>query len=64
MSLDSSVSIVTRLSAGSQGNWGLIPGRGRDFSLLHNIQTSSGVHTGSYTEVTGEGGYFPINKPV
>lgn len=43
----SSVSIVTRLRAESQGNLGSILGKGRDLSLLLRIQTGSGAHTAS-----------------
>jgi hypothetical protein len=39
------------------GRVGSIPGRARDFSLLHNIQTGSGAHPASYT--IGTGGSFP-----
>jgi hypothetical protein len=46
----SSVSIVTRLRLDERGS---IPGRGRNFSLLHRIQTGSGVHTVSYPMGTG-----------
>jgi hypothetical protein len=30
-----------------------------DFSLLHNVQTRTGAHTGSYKMRTGEGGCLP-----
>jgi hypothetical protein len=36
---------------------GSIPCRGRDFSLLHSVQTGSGVHPASYT--MGTGVFFP-----
>jgi hypothetical protein len=35
-------SVMTRLWAGWPGNWSLIPGRGRDISLLHGIHIDSG----------------------
>jgi hypothetical protein len=28
--------------------WGLIPSKGKRFSLLHHIQTNSGAHPASY----------------
>jgi len=34
-----------------------IPGRGRDFSHLHRVQTDSGAHPASYP--MGSGGRFP-----
>jgi hypothetical protein len=35
---------------------------GQEFSLLHVVQTGSGVHPTSYT--MGTGGYFPgVNRP-
>jgi hypothetical protein len=37
--------------------WGWIPGRGKNVSLLHSVQTSSGAHAASYTMSTG--GSFP-----
>jgi hypothetical protein len=42
---DSSVSIATGCGLDSQGS---IPSRGRDFSLLHSVQTDSGAHPASY----------------
>jgi hypothetical protein len=41
---DNSVGTVTRLCAGWPGIQGLIPSRGRIFSLLHIVMTDSGVH--------------------
>jgi hypothetical protein len=38
---------------GHTGNCVLIPGRGRDFSLLQNTQTASGVHPASYSMGNG-----------
>jgi hypothetical protein len=32
---------------------GSIPGRGKEFSLLHDVQTGSGAHTPSYSTATG-----------
>jgi hypothetical protein len=29
-------------------DWGSIPGRGKDFSLCHRVQTGSGTHPASY----------------
>jgi hypothetical protein len=46
----SSVGIVTRLQAG----WGRsIPGRSRDFSLRHRVETDAGDHTAPCTTGTG-----------
>jgi hypothetical protein len=50
ISRDSSVCIATRLRPGSRG---LTPGRQRDFSFLHNVQTGSGDHPDCYTRGTG-----------
>jgi hypothetical protein len=33
---------------------GSIPGRSRDFSLLHSVQTGSGAHPASYPRGTGD----------
>jgi hypothetical protein len=41
-SRDSSFGMATRIRAGPQRSWGSIHGRGKRFSLLHNIQTSIG----------------------
>jgi hypothetical protein len=34
-------------------SWGSIPGRGKRFSLLHSVQTGSGIHPASYSMGTG-----------
>jgi hypothetical protein len=39
---------------------GLIPGRDRDFSLHHHVQTCSGAHPASYPMGTG-GSYTRVN---
>jgi hypothetical protein len=52
----SSVSAVTTLRARRPGNRGLIPVKGRDFSLRHSVQTDSGAHPTSYPKDTGGGG--------
>jgi hypothetical protein len=36
--------MVTRAKAGVSMNWGSIPGRDRNFPLLHSSQTGSGVY--------------------
>jgi hypothetical protein len=46
LSRDSSVGVAT--GYGLDG-WGSIPGTGRDFPLLHSVQTGSGAHPASYT---------------
>jgi hypothetical protein len=38
----------------------LIPGRERDFSLHHSVDTGSGAHPASYT--MGTKGFFPRGK--
>jgi hypothetical protein len=53
MSRDSTVGIVTGYMLDGQGS---IFDRSRDLSLLHNIQTGSGVHPSSYP--IGVGGPF------
>jgi hypothetical protein len=45
------------LWAGQLWNQGLIPGRARDFSLFHSVQTGSGTHPVSYP--VGTGGFSP-----
>jgi hypothetical protein len=37
-----------------------IPGRGKNFSLLHSVQNGSRVHTASYP--MGKGCSFPVGK--
>jgi hypothetical protein len=54
---DSSVGVATRLRVRWLGNRGSIPGRDRDFSCLHNVQTGSGAHPASYSMSTR--GFFP-----
>jgi hypothetical protein len=49
------VSIVTR--GCELDDLGFIPGRSRDFSLRHRVQTDSGVHSTSYPMCIG--GSFP-----
>jgi len=39
----------------------LIPGGAKEFSLVKNLQTSSGVHPASYARVTG---VFPASNVV
>jgi hypothetical protein len=39
---------------------GSIPGRGKGFSLLHNVQTGSEAHPASY--LMGTGGSFAVGK--
>jgi hypothetical protein len=43
---------VIMTAYGSDGRT-LSPGRGRDFSLSHHVQTGSGAHPDSYALVTG-----------
>jgi hypothetical protein len=50
-----SVGIATGWTAGVRFRAGA-----RDFSLLHSVQTCSGVHLASYT--MGSGGFFPGAK--
>jgi hypothetical protein len=57
MSRDWSVGMVTGYGLDSRG---LILSRGKDFSLLHNIQTGSGAHKVSYPMSTG--GSLPRGK--
>jgi hypothetical protein len=52
MSQCSSVSIVTRLQVERLG-FDSLQGQGRDFSLQHDVQTSSGAHPPSYPMGTG-----------
>jgi hypothetical protein len=51
--------IAIGMSYGQDG-WGLIPSRGKRFSLLHSIQTSSGAHPASYP--VGTRGSFSSRK--
>jgi hypothetical protein len=54
---DSSVDIGTRLRTGRQRNLvSRIIAEGREFSVLHIVQTASGAHPASYT--VGTGGCF------
>jgi hypothetical protein len=50
---DSSVGISTSYRL---DGWGSIPGRVRDFSLLHSLPTSSGANPAPYSIDTGLGG--------
>lgn len=54
--------MVTRLWAGQLKRQGLIPGRARDFSFLHNVQTSTGVHTAYYA--IGTRGDTHFHSPI
>jgi hypothetical protein len=56
-SWDSSVGIAMGYVLDS---WGSITGRGRNLSLLHNVQTSSGDHPTSYP--MGIRNYLPMGK--
>ena len=47
VSWDSSVTMVTRLQPGQSGVQ--FQARARDFHLLQNTQTSSAIHTASYS---------------
>jgi hypothetical protein len=47
------VSIVIRLRTGRLGNWGSIPGRGKNRFLLNNFHNGSGVHSASNPVDTG-----------
>jgi hypothetical protein len=54
MSRDSSVGIETGYGLDDQGGGGSSsPGRVKKFSLLHIVQTGSGVHPTSYKMGTG-----------
>jgi hypothetical protein len=57
MSSDSSVVVATGYGLDGRDS---IPGKARDFSLLHNIQTCSEIHPASYP--IGIGGSFPWSK--
>jgi hypothetical protein len=48
---DSSVRIVKGYELDGQSS---IPGSGKSFSLLHSVQTSSGIHPASYPIGTGD----------
>jgi hypothetical protein len=54
ISSDSSVNIATAYGLDRRG---LIPSRGKRFSLLHSVQTGSGAHPASYP--MGTAGPFP-----
>jgi hypothetical protein len=56
----SPVGLVTKVWAGRPRSRGSIPGNGKSFSLLHNVETGSGTHQASYTMDTG--GCFPRGK--
>jgi hypothetical protein len=56
-SRDSSVGVVTGYELDGQGS---IPGRGKDFSLLHNVKIGSGSYQASYP--MGIEGSFPGGK--
>jgi hypothetical protein len=57
VSRDSSVGIATGNGLDDQGGGSSSPGRVKNFSLLHIVQTDSGVHPTSYK--MGTGGSFP-----
>jgi hypothetical protein len=48
--LDSSVGIATGYRLNGRGS---VPGRTKDVSLLHSVQTRSGAHQASYPVSTG-----------
>jgi hypothetical protein len=52
-SRDSSVGIATGYGPDDQGGESSSPGRVKKFSLLHIVQTGSGVHPTSYKMGTG-----------
>jgi hypothetical protein len=56
-SRDSSVGIETGYGL---DDWGLIPNRARNLSLLYSVQTGSWAHSASYP--MGTGGSFPADK--
>jgi hypothetical protein len=60
-SRDSSVDIENRIWAVRPRSWGLIPGRGKRFSLFRNVQTGSALSPISYTMDTG-GRFFPEDR--
>jgi hypothetical protein len=39
---------MSQVTGWTAENWGSIPCRGRDFSLLHIVHTGSGAHPASY----------------
>lgn len=47
------MSLVTRLRTGRLGNWGSIPGKGRNLFLLNSFLIVSGVHPASNLVGTG-----------
>jgi hypothetical protein len=59
-SRDSSVGIVDSLQTGQRSR-GSIPGRGKIFSLPHNVQTSSEAHPAYPIGIAGS---FPGGKEV
>jgi hypothetical protein len=60
-SRDSSIGIATGYGLEEQGGGSSSPGRVKKFSLLHIVQTGSGVHPTSYK--LGIGVSFPGVKP-
>jgi hypothetical protein len=48
-----SVGIETRLPSGRPRSGGSIPGRAKNFYLLHNVQAGPGIHPASYPISTG-----------
>lgn len=54
------ICVITSLWTGQPKNCGVIPGRGKDFALLQNVRTDSGVHAAS--SVVGTEGWFPRVK--
>jgi hypothetical protein len=55
---DGNPDLSVRIAMGyGPDSWGSILGGGRDFSLLHSIQTGSGAH-----QPVGTRGYFPGSK--
>jgi hypothetical protein len=53
VSRDSSVGIATGYGLDDQGGWEFESRQGQKFSLLHIVQTGSGVHPTSYKMGTG-----------
>jgi hypothetical protein len=59
-SQDSIVTMVIRIWTGQPRKYSSTLSRGKDFSLLHNIQTGSGKYPTSYS--MGAGGSFSLEK--
>jgi hypothetical protein len=58
--LDGSVGIAMSYKSGAGA---ILPGKARDFSLLHSVQTDYGAHSTSYAMGTG-GGLSPGVKRI